>query len=365
MAPGKWDPAPVGDLLLAAKRPAVIAATGPLRGPAATSLQDLSAHLGIPLYASWRRFSAIDNGHPNFAGSIALGADPSLEARLAEHDLILLFGFALEQITVQVASLDRSDLTLVQLAAARDPEVQRHVPSARVLEVVVDPEIASSALSDWVLSQPRSRARLFPQDGSPPRAVEGPFDDPNESAGDRIQIAHLMREVDRAMPAAATVTSDAGNFGQWLVRHIRFDRDRAFLGPLNGAMGYAIPAAIGAQMGRPTAPAWAIAGDGGALMALSELATAQALALDLVVVVVDNGVYGTIRGKQEAEFPGRLIGTELGHVDFAAVARAVGWEAWTIDTSRDIRSVLESVASGPKRCRLVHARVDERPFSID
>ncbi len=146
-----------------------------------------------------------------------------------------------------------------------------------------------------------------------------------------IDLEGVYHDILNIIPDDASITCDAGDFGSWLIRYYKWNQPRTFFGPTTGAMGYALPAAIAAKLARPQAPVIAFAGDGGFAMTMSELETAVRLKLEgLVVLVFNNNNYGTIRRHQNREFPGRIVGTALGKIDFPAIAKAMGAEGFRV-----------------------------------
>ncbi|MEC9012491.1 MAG: thiamine pyrophosphate-dependent enzyme, partial [SAR324 cluster bacterium] len=147
-----------------------------------------------------------------------------------------------------------------------------------------------------------------------------------------IDLEGVYHDILNIIPDDASITCDAGDFGSWLIRYYKWNQPRTFFGPTTGAMGYALPAAIAAKLARPQAPVIAFAGDGGFAMTMSELETAVRLKLEgLVVLVFNNNNYGTIRRHQNREFPGRIVGTALGKIDFPAIAKAMGAEGFRVN----------------------------------
>ena len=183
--------------------------------------------------------------------------------------------------------------------------------------------------------------------------------------GDRlVDPAVAVRALAAALPRDAIVTTDAGNFAGWYARGLRFAAGQRFLGPTSGAMGYALPAAIGASVAEPGRPVVALAGDGGFAMLMAELETAVRAGAHVTALVHDNQRYGTIRMDQERAFPGRVIATELGPLDFAAVAEACGARAWRVDRDADVAPAIEAALADPG-VTLVHLRTDPRRLSVD
>lgn len=333
------DVRPLLDLLGAAARPAVVMSTGAVRGACAADMGTVAAALAAPVLCGWRRFSAFDNGHPSFAGSLGLGTPPAVVAALDRSDVVLALG-PLDQVTIDVGRLDRAGLTVVSVSAEPDPHLARRLASARVISFQGDPAVVADRLA----------GALGPAESVPaaPR--------PEPPGGRELDADAAMAELSAWAADDAIVVSDAGDFAHALLRRFRFDRGRSFLGPLNGAMGYGLPGAIGASLAAPGRQVICVAGDGGLLMTAGEMETAARTGLDLVAVVVNNRAYGTIRTRQAEAFPGREYGTELGEVRFAGIAEAMGWRAWSVATRPELETALAGVAA-TDGCRLVEVRL--------
>jgi acetolactate synthase-1/2/3 large subunit len=347
----------LADALDAARSPAILVATSAERGAAASAIAQLSLEANLPVFCAWRRFSAFDNGHPNFVGSIGIGQRSNVNDALAKADFVLSFGFAIEQITCQNAQLDRAGRRIIQIAAGVDEDARRQVPSADLLQVIDNPTRVANALR----SHYEARAK---HTSTSPTAMEKPSaadESPRGVEDGELRMDVLMATLDRKLPQNAIVTCDAGNFAQWRVRHVSFGGSRVFLGALDGAMGYGLPAAIGAELAAPGRSCFVFAGDGGSLMSSPDLESAVRLDLSTVVFVFDNHLFGTIRAKQEDQYPGRPMGTELGPVDFGQLARASGWKSWTVRSSEEIAPAIDEVLS-EDGCRLVHFVLGQLPL---
>jgi acetolactate synthase-1/2/3 large subunit len=341
----------------AAARPVLLAATDAVRGPASRCLETVAAKMGMPVYCAWRRYSAFDNAHPRFEGSIGLGTSAEVLGGLSSADLVISFGFGLEQVTCDTAGFDPARTQFIQFAPAVDTQLARRIPGASVEQVVTDPQGAAELLAQAVLHSHVNRPVSPSEPARPSTAVTA---DSNSTGG--VNMAYAMARLDDVIPADAIVTCDAGNFAQWMIRHVRFGGARTFVGALNGAMGYGLPAGIGSAIAAPERPIWVLSGDGGFAMLEAEMETAVRGGADLVACVFDNEIYGTIRARQESAYPGRDFGTATGPINFADAARAHGWRAWTVRRDRDLASALEE-ASAARGCRLVHLRVDPVPLS--
>lgn len=354
----EFNPQALVALLGAARRPALLVATEAVRGPAASALEDLAVRTGALVYCAWRRFSSFDNSHEQFAGSVGFGACADVTRGLSKADLVLSFGFGIEQITCDAAGLRDATGHVVQLAPEHDARVARYLPAGQAEQVIVDPADAARALAAAAHRTQFPRSAQTRSRG-PRRAAADAWN--VSAATGAVRMEHAMSLLDVVIPDDAIVVSDAGNFAQWMLRHIKFDRHRVFLGALNGAMGYALPGGIGAGIAMPERPCWVLAGDGGFAMLEAEMETARRLGLSIVACVFDNGLYGTIRARQERAFPGRAFGTSTGHVDFAAAARAHGWLGWTVQRDADMERVAHNVLA-TTGCRLIHFIVEQFPL---
>jgi acetolactate synthase-1/2/3 large subunit len=172
-----------------------------------------------------------------------------------------------------------------------------------------------------------------------------------------VQLGEIVAWLRQRLPDDAIVTNGAGNYTAWLHRFFRYRRYRTQLAPTSGSMGYGLPAAVAAKALHPERPVVCLAGDGCFLMHGQELATAVQYGLGIIVIVVNNGMYGTIRMHQERDYPGRVLGTDLRNPDFAAYARAFGAEGWLVERTADFAPAFERAlaAGGPA---LIELRTD-------
>jgi acetolactate synthase-1/2/3 large subunit len=182
--------------------------------------------------------------------------------------------------------------------------------------------------------------------------------------GPGVHPGRIIASLGRILPTQAVVTTDAGNFAGWLARGFRWRRPGTFLGPTSGAMGYALPAAIAAALVHHDRPVVAVSGDGGFAMTMSELETAVREHLRMVVLVFDNRRYGTIWMHQDARGTGRGIGTELGPIDFAAVAEGLGARGVRVEDDEGFDDVLRD-ALAADRPTVIHLPLDPAWVSVD
>jgi acetolactate synthase-1/2/3 large subunit len=303
-------------LLRRAERPLAIVGGADWTAEASDGIRELVEANEIPAGAAFRRQDALDNDSPSYAGDVGIGINPALAARVRDADLLLVVGPRLGEMTT-------SGYTLVESPTPRQTLVHVH-PGAEELGRVYRPELPILSGMEQFARAVRG-LRVEPRWRDWTAAARADYEtwqrhDPMPGALDLGDcIAHMRRRVPDAI-----VCNGAGNYTVWVHRFWCWHRYGTQLAPTSGAMGYGVPAAIAAKALSPGATVVCFTGDGDFLMAGQELATAQQYELPIVVVLVNNGMYGTIRMHQERQFPGRPVGTELANPDFAAYARAFG-----------------------------------------
>jgi acetolactate synthase I/II/III large subunit len=328
--------------LASAERPVILAGGGVLRARTSSDLIRLAELLDVPVIAGWRRGDVISNDHPLYLGMAGFGAPGVVRERLERADALLVLGCRLSEITsfgysVPVAG-QRWALVDVEPIAPRDdlPEPFMRVRSdARVFVRSAVTRLHGAVIEASVVD---ARRVTNAADRSAWEAATVVDEDAWSGAG--VHPGHTVATLRRVLPDDAIVTTDAGNFGLWVARHFRFRRPGTFLGPTSGAMGYGLPAAIAAALVHRDRAVVALAGDGGFAMTMAELETAVREKVRLVAVVFDNERYGTIRMHQDRRGGGQGIATDLGPVDFAAIARACGARGIRVDKDADFEPAL-------------------------
>jgi acetolactate synthase I/II/III large subunit len=340
------------ELLAAAGRPLLLAGGPGWTAAAAADLRAVAESSRLPVAVSFRSQDLLDNRSPSYAGPLGNNADPALLARVQAADLVVAAGPRLDELTMagyrllepprprqrlvhvhqgveQLGSLYQADLAI----AAGMPAF---AAAARALPPVADPAWSAwsqAAREDYLAwsRTPPSRARLDP--------------------------AAVVAWLSERLPADAVLTSGAGNYTGWVQRYYRFRQLGTQLAPKGGTMGYGLPAAIAAKLAHPERVVVAFAGDGCFLMTGQELATAVQHDVRVVVVVLNNGMYGTIRMHQERAYPGRVVGTDLVNPDFAAMARAFGAHGEVVEETDGFPDAFErALAAG--RPALLELRTD-------
>ncbi|MBT9462736.1 thiamine pyrophosphate-binding protein [Hydrogenophaga sp.] len=336
-------------LLLASERPLVIAGGGGWTPQSAAALQRFAENWQLPVANAFRFQDTFDNHHALYAGDVGLGINPALAARVRESDLLIAIGPRLGEATTGGYTLIEAPVPkqkLVHIHASAEELGRVYQPTlainatmnaaARSLEVLTAPPTVP--WSDW--SQACNAdylANIDPSNGG--ITLPGTIDMP--------AIVHSLQ---KHLPADAVLTNGAGNFASWLHRFFRYHGlvkgHKTQLAPTNGAMGYGVPAGIGAAIltGRT---AFTIAGDGDFLMNGQELATAVQHRAKSIVLLLNNGSFGTIRMHQERDYPANVSGSALSNPDFCALARAYGYAAERITHTAEFEPALQRALAAP------------------
>ena len=355
--PGDEELRRLGELLATAERPLVVVGEGGWTVQAGEDTVFFCEANAIPVVASFRCQDYVDNGSSAYAGPLTIGMDPALARRMEEADLLVAVGGRLGDVTTR-------GYTLLDVPRPRQTLVHVHPDPGELgrvyetdLPIVSDlTEFAAGLRRLLPIEAPRwagwaEEARADYLANLEPRPLPGELD-----------LAEVMAFLRRRLPPDAVFTCGAGNFTVWAHRFYEFSQYPTQLAPRSGAMGYGIPAALAAKALFPDRMVVCLAGDGDFMMASSELATAVQYGLPVIVLVVDNGMYGTIRMHQERLFPGRVSGTDLANPDFAAFAESFGCFGETVERTEDVEPAFErAVASGLPA--VVTLRVDPEAIS--
>jgi acetolactate synthase-1/2/3 large subunit len=346
--------------LRAARRPLLWVGGSRWDSAAVGALRRLAESWNLPVITSFRRKDLFANDHDCYAGEAGFGANAAFVNRVREADLLLVIGAPLGDVeTGGYQWLDRNTTANRLIHAHPDADTLSAVYPA-LMSVQVAPGTIASRLADLAPAAANSSAWVeWTRTG---RAAQLSFMQPVEVAG-AINLSIVFRELRAALPSSALIANGAGNYAAWLHRFFAHTAYPTQVGPGSGAMGYAVPAAIAAKLCFPEQEVICVAGDGCFLMSCQEMATARALSLKMIFIVVNNGTYGTIRMHQEMRFPGRPVGTALTNPDFVALARAYGLAAWRVEKTADFAAAL-SVAraqDGPALIELLTSIDDIAP----
>jgi len=358
------DLARLRELLGETRRPLVIAGGPGWTEAAAADLRRVAEASRLPVAVSFRSQDVLDNRSPSYVGDLGVSQNPALAERVRAADLVLAVGPRLGEITTAGYRLLKTPVPrqrlvhvhpgLAELTRLYQADLAINAPVGRFLAAWRSvPPVKGDAWAAWTeAARANYQAWVRPWPAPGPDRLGPPEDRP--AAVDLGRALATMRE---CLPDDAIVASGAGNYSIWVHRFFQFRRHGTQLAPKSGAMGFGLPAALAAKVVHPERPVVAVAGDGDFLMCGQELATAVQHQLNVVVLVVNNGRYGTIRMHQERTYPGRVIGTDLHNPDFRALAEAYGAAAETVTDTEAFPAAFErALAAG--RPALLDLRTD-------
>jgi len=337
-------------LLESANAPFVLLGGGGWDRNTTQKLQKWIEANALPVGTSFRCQDLFDNRSENYVGDVGIGINPKLAQRVKDADVLLVIGARLGEMTT-------SAYTLVDVPVPRQTLIHVH-GGAEELGRVYRPTLAiNSGMAQFVeaieklsLGGPwkatTQQARKEFLEWTEPRPMPG-----------QVQYGEVIGWLSDRLPDDTIIAGGAGNFAGWLHRHFRYKGFRTQLGSTNGSMGYGYPAAVAAKLAEPKRTVFALCGDGDFLMTGQEIATAAQYGANFVAVVVNNGLYGTIRMHQEREYPGRVYGTELRNPDFAAYARAFGGHGETVERTADFASAYERASASGKPA-IIEVKID-------
>jgi acetolactate synthase-1/2/3 large subunit len=350
--PGEADMARFREMLAQAQRPFMIVGGGTWNEAAKRDIEAFAQAWKLPTGVSFRCQDYVDNTLPIYAGDVGIGINPKLAERIRNADLLIAAGPRLGEMTT-------SGYTLVEVPVPKQTLIHIH-PGAEELNRVYQPALAINsglanfaaaavrltppATSAWGDAAAQAHEEYLANQKSPP--PPGPLD--------MVAVVEHLREV---LPADAILTNGAGNYTVWFHRFYRFRSWRTQLGPTSGAMGYAVPSAVAAALLHPDRIVVSLNGDGCFLMNGQEIATAMQYGVKPIFLVINNGMYGTIRMHQERNYPARISGTELHNPDFAAYARSFGAYGEVVTKTEEFASALDR-ALKCGRAALLELRLD-------
>ena len=369
------DPAAMASLLPAvqsAERPVILAGGSGWTALAVDQLAQFAERHQIPVACAFRFQDLIHNEHPHYMGDVGIGINPALAARLRAADLILALGPRLGEMTTSGYRLFEVPVPTQAIAHIHPGSeelgrvyqtrwmIQASMPHAMDALLRAPTQDANPALASRRAQEvAQARASYLDWQRQPPAAIDAAL----KGRVDPWQVVQTLRAL---IPASSIITNGAGNFATWAHRFWRYGPLRTQLAPTSGAMGYGVPAAVAAAICHPDRTVVCFAGDGDFLMTGQELATAVQYAAGFVVLVFNNGMYGTIRMHQEREYPARVYGTMLSNPDFARFAQSFGGWGRTLASNEGLREVLTEAlqfAREERRPAVVELRIDAQTIT--
>lgn len=365
--------AKIEQLLAQAHKPLVIVGGGQWDAAACAQLKAFVETWNLPVACSFRRQDAFDNEHPNYVGHLSLGMDSRLRAMVQEADLVLSLGARLTDTATadyQILQAPRTQQQLVlchveasELGRVFQADIAVAAPPAALLSALnanskdtASIQAAAKRFSDWVAT---GRQHFLAWTSRPAASTAAAQVLP-QGVDLRAAILHL----NEALPNDAILTNGAGNYAVWLHRFYRYRQAKTELAPICGAMGYGLPAAIAASLRYPERSVVCAAGDGCFMMYPQELATAAEFGAKLIVLLVNNGMYGTIRMHQAKRYPGRVSATRLQGPDYCAMARSFGAYAELVTDTKDFAAAFAR-AQQHQGLALLGLRTDPQQITPD
>ncbi|WNJ99519.1 thiamine pyrophosphate-binding protein [Thalassospiraceae bacterium LMO-JJ14] len=338
--------------LATAKRPLIMAGGGGWTPQATAALTRFAEANNIAVSCAFRRQDCFDNTHPLYAGHVGIGADPKLIDRVRTADPLIVIGPRLGEMTT-------GGYELLKPLHADQPLVHVH-PSGEELNRVYAAELPIQADVTQFLEACADMAPLdsvaWADDAKAAHADYMAFTTPAASSSD-VDMGSVMETVRELLPDDAIVTNGAGNYAIWVHRYYRYRKPGTQLAPTSGAMGYGVPAAVAAKLEHPNRVVVSFAGDGCFQMNCNELGTAMQYGANVIFIVVNNSMYGTIRMHQERRFPDRISATDIINPNFPALCEAYGGKGYLVTKTAGFRPALED-AIASDRMALIEIRID-------
>ncbi|RWD63991.1 MAG: thiamine pyrophosphate-binding protein [Mesorhizobium sp.] len=342
--PGEAELDALEMLLAGAKRPFVILGGTRWDEQAVARMRTIAEAWSLPVGCSFRRQMLFDHLHANYAGDVGIGINPKLAAQIKAADVVLLIGG-------RMGEMPSSDYTLLKSPYPDQALVHVHADAGE-LGRVYRPTIAINAspaafVEAFARRKPAAKPSWSPETEKA-HAAYLEWSTPPQTGPGAVQMGPIMDYLNETLPEDAILTNGAGNYATWVHRFYRSRRFGTQAAPTSGSMGYGTPAAVAAKALFPDRTVVAFAGDGCFLMNGQEFATAAQYELPIIVIVVNNGIYGTIRMHQEREYPSRVVATDLKNPDFAALARAYGGHGETVEKTEDFAPAFERARASGK-----------------
>jgi len=358
-SPSEAAMARLSAMLNSAKRPFLIAGGSGWDAEACAQLQQFAQTQSIPVGCAFRFQDLFDNAHPNYAGDVGIGINPKLAARIKAADLVIALGPRLGEMTT-------SGYTLIDPRVSSTTQQLVHIlPGVEELGRVYQADLMINATMAAMAKVLGAMPRVTqPDTGTSVTEANADYQawQAQKTIPGAVQMWDVMQHLESVLPPDAILTNGAGNYATWVHRFHRYRGFRTQLAPTSGAMGYGVPAAIAAKAVHPDRVVVAFAGDGCFLMTGQELATAVQYKLNVIFIVVNNNMYGTIRMHQEREFPGHVHGTTLVNPDFAAYARAFGARGEVVENTAEFAPAFERAMKAGKPA-LIEVRIDAEAIS--
>ncbi len=349
--PGAGDMARLKGLLAKADQPLLMLGGSGWDAQSCKNIKVFAENNCLPVCVSFRCQDTFDNAHPNYIGDLGMGVNPKLVEKVRATDLLIVAGPRLGEITTggySLLSIPEPKQTLVHIHSGAE-ELGRVYRAA----LAINSGMKAFADAAAALGSVRKGGESAVEQGHKNYLA---WSEPPAIPGD-LQYGELLKWLRESIPADSIICNGAGNYTSWVHRFYRYRQRGNQLAPTSGSMGYGTPAAVAAKRMYPERTVIAFAGDGCFLMNGQELSTAVQYGINIIIIVVNNGMYGTVRMHQERKYPGRISGTNLGSTDFAALAGAYGARGEVVTKTEEFASAFER-AQKAGRPALIELRLD-------
>ncbi len=342
------------DRLKSAQRPFVIVGGSPWSAEAAHNLGDFAAALGLPVGTSFRCQDYLDNRHPNYVGDVAIAPNPTLTEQVRNSDCLLVLGARLGEMT-------SSGYSLFDVPNPKQGLIHIHTDADEIGRVY-RPELGLACrAADFLARAVGLTEGMTQQSPTVARKSYEAWQEPSPTPG-AVKMEQVIRHLSEVLAEDAIVTNGAGNYAAWLHRYFSYKSYRTQLAPTSGSMGYGLPAAIAAKLNHPDREVICLAGDGCFQMTMQEFGTAFQYGAKIIVIVVNNGVYGTIRMHQQRDYPDRPSATTMVNPDFASFATCYGCNGEVVTETKDFEAAFARAQSS-ETSTIIELRTDPAAVS--
>ena len=359
--PSSADLQHLANLLEQANKPIIIMGGSRWDADSVAHIEAFVERFKVPVACSFRRQMLFNHNHPNYAGDVGLGINPDLKSAISDADLVILMGGRFSEVpsqNYQLLGVHDTQQQLIHIHASAE-ELGRVYRAD--LAIHASPKALAKGLSQLNPTQKTTPER-FDHLARCHKNYQNWSSLPTEAHPGEVQMPAIMAHLATSLPKNAIITNGAGNYATWIHRFWKFSEYGTQLAPTSGSMGYGLPAAVAAKMAFPNKTVIAFAGDGCFQMTMQEFGTAVQENAAVVLLVIDNGMYGTIRMHQELHFPDRISVTNLVNPDFCALAKAYGAYAFQVTNSDQFPQAL-SAAIAAKKPALIHIKLDPQALT--
>jgi acetolactate synthase-1/2/3 large subunit len=359
--PSSADLQHLANLLEQANKPIIIMGGSRWDADSVAHIEAFVERFKVPVACSFRRQMLFNHNHPNYAGDVGLGINPDLKSAISDADLVMLMGGRFSEVpsqNYQLLGVHDTQQQLIHIHASAE-ELGRVYRAD--LAIHASPKALAKGLSQLSPTQKTTPER-FDHLARCHKNYQNWSSLPTEAHPGEVQMPAIMAHLATSLPKNAIITNGAGNYATWIHRFWKFSEYGTQLAPTSGSMGYGLPAAVAAKMAFPNKTVIAFAGDGCFQMTMQEFGTAVQENAAIVLLVIDNGMYGTIRMHQELHFPDRISVTNLVNPDFCALAKAYGAYAFQVTNSDQFPQAL-SAAIAAKKPALIHIKLDPQALT--